>query len=100
VLFDRGIPDCIAYARLMGVDPTPSIRASGEHRYRREVLLLGPWEEIYSTDDERTMSFADTHAFHEAIVEAYERAGYELVEVPRDTVDRRAALVRERIAPR
>lgn len=94
-LFDRGVPDCIAYAVLMEIDPTPSLLASEVYRYHPEILILEPWEEIYSVDDERTMSFADTLPFQEALLEAYERAGYVLVDVPRDSVVNRAAFVRE-----
>ena len=97
VMFDRGIPDCIAYAVLMGTDPAPSIDASETYRYRDEVLVLEPWEEIYSVDDERTMSFADTIPFHRAIVDAYDRAGYAIVAVPRGSVEDRAAFVRGRV---
>lgn len=100
VVFDRGIPDCIAYAVQLGVDPAPSLRASEVHRYRREVFLLEPWEAIYSTDDERKMSFADTHGFHAALVDAYVGAGYDLVVVPRGPVEDRANFVRSSIPPR
>jgi predicted ATPase len=95
VIFDRGVPDCVAYATLMGVDPTPSILASEVYRYHGEVLVLEPWEEIYTVDDERTMSFADTLPFQSALTDAYERAGYVLVGVPRGSVADRAAFVRD-----
>lgn len=68
--------------------------------HHREALVLEPWEGIDVVDDERTMSFADTLAFHEALVDAYERAGYVLVEVPRRSEDNRAAFVRSFIARR
>ena len=100
VLFDRGVPDCVAYAALMGIDPSPSIRAAERYRYHDEVFMLAPWAEIYTTDDERTMSFADTIPFHEALADAYERTGYVLVEVPRGSVEQRSAFVRDRIARR
>ncbi len=100
VVFDRGIPDCIAYAVLFGIDLAPSLRAAEEYRYHHEVLVLAPWEEIYTTDDERTMPFADTIAFHEALVDAYSRTGYTLVEVPRATVAERAAFVRDILGAR
>jgi predicted ATPase len=100
VVFDRGIPDCIAYADMLGVDPTPSLLSSQRNRYNNQVLLLEPWEEIYVVDDERTMSFADTVPFHTALTDAYKRAGYSLVPVPRDSVDQRAAFVRDFIANR
>ena len=94
-LFDRGIPDCIAYAIHLGVDPSPSVLASDRYRYHEEVLILEPWEEIYAKDDERTMSFADTVAFHEGLVDAFDRSGYQLVSVPRGSVTARAAFVSE-----
>ena len=96
-LFDRGIPDCIAYAIHLGVDPGPSVQASDRHRYHDEVLMLEPWEEIYSTDDERTMSFSDTVAFHAALEDAFDRSGYRTVTVPRARATDRAAFVSERI---
>lgn len=92
-LFDRGVPDCVAYAVVLDVDPEPSLRAARTHRYHEEVLVLEPWEEIYSTDDERTMSFADTVVFHEALVDAYARTGYRLVAVPKGPVADRAGFV-------
>jgi predicted ATPase len=95
VIFDRGVPDCVAYATLMGIDPMPSILASEVYRYHSEVLVLEPWEEIYSVDDERTMSFADTLPFQSALTDAYERAGYVLVAVPRGAAENRAAFVRD-----
>ena len=60
-LFDRGVPDCIAYAQLLGVDPAPSPAAAATYRYHDHVCLLEPWEEIYTTD-ERTMTYGDSRA--------------------------------------
>ena len=99
-VFDRGVPDCIAYATSMGVDPSPCILASERYRYHGEVLILEPWEEIYAVDEERRMSFADTIGFHEALVHAYDQAGYVLVDVPRDSVENRAAFVHDFITRR
>jgi len=97
VFFDRGIPDCVAYAVHLGVDPKPSVTACREHRYEREVLIVAPWEQVYAVDEERTMSFGDTIGFHDAIVRAYEGAGYELIEVPRGSIEDRAAFVQTSI---
>ena len=93
VIFDRGIPDCVAYAVHLGVDPVLSLIACQRHRYEAEVLIAAPWEHIYGVDEERTMSFEDTIGFHDAIVRAYEGAGYELTEVPRGSIEDRAAFV-------
>jgi predicted ATPase len=95
-LFDRGIPDCIAYAIHLGVDPHPSVHASDGYRYHDEVLIVEPWEEIYATDDERTMPFADTVAFHAVLEDVFDRSGYRRVTVPRGAPTDRAAFVSER----
>ena len=89
ILFDRGVPDCVAYARLLGVDPRPSAEAASLYRYRPTVLVMRPWKEIYTTDDERKMTFEATLPFQEYIEEAYAEAGYELVEVPRGSLSER-----------
>jgi predicted ATPase len=99
VIFDRGIPDCVAYAVRADVDPGPSLKAAEEFRYRPRVFLCEPWSEIYVTDEERVMSFDQTVSFHEAIVAAYEGAGYVLVDVPKGSVANRAAFIRDLIEP-
>jgi predicted ATPase len=96
-VFDRGIPDCVVYAALAGTDPTPSLTAVDMYRYHPHVLFLEPWSDIYTTDEERVMSFDDTLPFSEAIRDVYLRSGYTPVDVPRGSVDDRAAFVRKMI---
>lgn len=98
VIFDRGVPDCVAYAVRAGVDPTRSLAAVDRYRYRRHVLFLDPWSDIYVTDEERIMSFDDTLSFSETLRDVYERSGYTLVAVPRGSVDDRVAFVRLKVA--
>jgi predicted ATPase len=100
VIFDRGIPDCVVYAALAETDPTPSLVAVDAFRYQPHVLFLEPWSDIYSTDDERIMSFEDTVSFSESLRGVYEQSGYTLVHVPREPVADRAAFIREFIARR
>jgi predicted ATPase len=95
VLFDRGIPDCVVYAIRAGSDPEPSLVAAKNFRYARRVLFLEPWSDIYTTDEERIMSFEETASFSESLRDVYTRSGYALVEVPRIPIDDRAAFVRE-----
>jgi predicted ATPase len=99
VVFDRGIPDCIAYAAYLGADMRPSIDAADTYRYDAPVLLLTPWEAIYRTDDERTMTFEDVVAFDRALRGAYRTAGYEVVQIPQAPTNDRAAFVLGMIRP-
>jgi predicted ATPase len=93
VLFDRGIPDCVVYAIRAGADPTPALTAADTFRYEPHVLFLEPWSDIYTTDEERIMSFDDTVSFSEALRDVYERSGYVLVDVPRNPIDARVHFV-------
>ena len=98
VLYDRGIPDCVGYAVHLGADPSPCIEAAARYRYHPQVLVLEPWEAIYTTDDERKMTFAQAVEFHEELLDGYRNAGYELITVPRSPIEQRIAFIREFIA--
>jgi predicted ATPase len=91
--FDRAIPDLIAYAQIFGIDPSPAERAAQQHRYNERVFFLPSWPEIYTTDEDRTMTFDDAHAFGELIRAAYIALNYEILEVPRGTPSERAGFV-------
>ena len=98
VVFDRGIPDMVAYARLFELDETPYRNAAQEFRYHRTVFYFPPWEEIYTTDSERKMSFEDAKAFGVVVRSIYETFGYRMLEVPRFSLEERVQFIRQRIA--
>ena len=98
VVFDRGIPDMVAYARLFELDETPYRNAAQEFRYHRTVFYFPPWEEIYTTDSERKMSFEDAKGFGVVVRSIYETFGYQMLEVPRFSVEERVQFIRDRIA--
>jgi predicted ATPase len=98
VVFDRGIPDMVAYARLFELDETPYRNAAQEFRYHRTVFYFPPWEEIYTTDSERKMSFEDAKAFGVVVRSIYETFGYRMLEMPRFSVEERVRFIREQIA--
>jgi predicted ATPase len=98
VLFDRGVPDCIAYAEWLDTDTGAAEAAARRYRYHPEVLLFAPWEEIYTTDAERSMTFAMVEGFHGVQVGVYERLGYGIVEVPRVDIPARARFVEAWVA--
>lgn len=82
VFFDRGIPDCLAYASYGGLETQAFVLAAQQYRYNKKVFLLSPWEEIYTTDLERNMKFSEVLVFHDHIVSFYNQFGYQLVLVP------------------
>ncbi len=88
-VYDRGIPDCAAYAAVFGVDPGAALRAAAKYRYEEPVFLAPPWEDIYTVDDMRRATFDQVVDFHHAIVDAYESLNYDTVELSKSSVANR-----------
>ncbi|WP_233493051.1 AAA family ATPase [Chromobacterium sp. ATCC 53434] len=97
VFLDRGIPDVIGYLELSGLAvPAHMEKAAGVFRYDK-IFLLRPWPEIFAQDSERRQTLAEAERTCEAMERAYARLGYALIEVPRGSLEQRAAFVIDRI---
>jgi len=95
---DRGIPDTLAYARMIGLRETAFIeQASWCFRYARLVFLAPAWEEIYRTDQERRQSFAEAKQTFELMAEVYGECGYEIVELPEVAPTARAQFILDKL---
>lgn len=97
VLFDRGVPDMIAYAALFGLDIAPYRRAAATFRYAPSAFVTPDWPEIYATDDERKMTYEEARAFGVSLREIYSGLGYALIELPRASPEARADFVLARL---
>lgn len=90
VFFDRGIPDVFAYLNFLESDyPEHFISKSKEYLYHK-VFMLPPWQEIYTSDNERYESFEQAIAIHEHLTNAYQEIGYQIITVPFGSVKDRA----------
>jgi predicted ATPase len=89
VFLDRGIPDILAYMHYIG-DSYPAFfdQASKEHSYSK-VFVLPPWEDIYESDEARYENFEQAKLIFDHLHETYKTYGYNLIEVPRGTVEER-----------
>jgi predicted ATPase len=91
---DRGIPDTLSYARLIGLSDQQYIRiACSQYRYAPLVFIAPPWREIYETDNERKQDFAEAVRTYEKITITYQECGYELLELPKLTPPDRAEFI-------
>ena len=89
VFFDRGIPDVHAYMNYIGMDyPQRFIDSSKIHKYDF-IFLMPPWEDIYTTDNERYETFEQSLAIHNHLLRTYNSLGYSVVEVPKGNVEKR-----------
>uniref|UniRef100_Q01N80 NadR/Ttd14 AAA domain-containing protein n=1 Tax=Solibacter usitatus (strain Ellin6076) TaxID=234267 RepID=Q01N80_SOLUE len=95
---DRGIPDTLCYARLIGLSDTRIIEhACARYRYAPLVFLAPPWKEIYATDAERKQDFTEAEQTYLLMIDVYHACGYDAVELPRITPSARAHFVLQQL---
>lgn len=96
VFFDRGIPDTLAYIEMENLIVEESLLAEAKvHRYHKKIFILPPWQEIYETDNERKQTWEEAQATFNHMKSVYERLGYEVVEIPKTTVEQRYQFILE-----
>ncbi|MEM0541128.1 AAA family ATPase [Flavobacterium sp. j3] len=93
VFLDRGIPDILAYMHYIG-DSYPAFfdEASKNHQYSK-IFVLPPWEDIYESDEARYENFEQAKLIFDHLKETYQYYGYEMIEVPRGTVEERIQFI-------
>ncbi len=98
VFFDRGVVDLAGYFRLLGLPlPKHMENAVERFRYNRRVFIAPPWEKIYKQDRERKQEFREAVRTYEALVAAYTESGYQLIDIPLVSVEKRMRFVLQAI---
>jgi len=96
VFFDRGVVDVPGYLRLVGLPVPDHVRKAAElFRYNPRVFVAPPWREIFRSDAERKQDWDEAVRTYEAVADAYQSNGYELVHLPRVSVSERVRFVVE-----
>jgi len=99
VFFDRSFFEAIAYGSLIGhAAPQAMLQAAQARRFEARVFVCPPWKEIFTTDAERRHDFEFAARDYQANLAAYRAAGYELVEIPRVSVQQRVAFITGQLA--
>ena len=94
MFFDRGIPDSITYAEIIGSKRSANMEAEARNfRYNPKVFFLQPWNQIYETDEERKQSWEEAVISAELNAATYRRLGYSIIEIHNGTVAERADFV-------
>ncbi|MCX6223605.1 MAG: AAA family ATPase, partial [Bacteroidia bacterium] len=92
--YDRGIPDSIAYIKFQNKKvPRILSEAIETYRYNQVVFVTPPWEEIFFNDSVRWETFHQAGMLYELATEAYQEAGYSLVELPQSSLELRLELI-------
>ncbi len=94
VFFDRGVPDTMGYLRLCGLPVPDHIANAARHfRYNRRVFIAPPWPEIFEQDTERMQTLDEAERTFQAVRKVYAELGYELLELPRASVETRLRMI-------
>lgn len=100
VFFDRSLIDNIAGYQRVGL-PIPSRYAKflSRYRYADRVFMTPPWRELFAGDAERRHSFdAAVAEFEYLSKKGYPENGYEVVMIPKGTVQARADFLEKQLA--
>ena len=99
VFFERGVLDS-----LWGLDHIIPLNESelsmwlSKYKYFSKVFVLPPWKAIYENDAEREHTFEHAESVDRIVQEWYRRCGYQILEVPRVSVDERCTFVVQALA--
>lgn len=97
VFLDRGLPDVLAYMDYANSEyPKHFTEACETHSYDK-VFILAPWQEIFVSDSERYENFDQAVDIHHALLDTYNRFGYELIDVPFESVSSRADFILDQL---
>lgn len=91
---DRGLPDQAAFSRYKRKEISLQLKeAITANYYAKKVFLTPPWRYIYRNDTIRTETFEEAEKIHHFIVEAYLDGGYELINLPFVSPDKRIEFI-------
>jgi predicted ATPase len=99
VFFDRSVLD--ALCSLDHITPLSEGELSSwlaTYQYYPKVFVLPPWQAIYVNDAERDHTFEHAEWVNSITQEWYRRCRYQLIELPKVSVEERCAYVLETLA--
>ncbi|TYB74360.1 AAA family ATPase [Bizionia myxarmorum] len=90
VFLDRGIPDVLAYMDFIGDSIPGNFEESCKNHFYDLAFILKPWQDIFISDSERYENFNQAVEIHDNLLKTYEKYGYNLLDVPFDTIENRS----------
>ena len=95
VFLDRGIPDVLAYMDYIGDKYPQHFNDASKINSYDYVFVLAPWQEIFTSDSERYENFEQAIEIHHHLLKTYMRFGYQLIDVPFETIEKRTDFILE-----
>ena len=92
--FDRGIPDVFAYMQYDKIDiPQQFLELGNSLRYHTKIFLTPAWKSIFENDNERVEDFHKAEQLQHYIHNTYNNLGYEVILVPKATIEKRIKFI-------
>lgn len=98
VFFDRGLLDAASGLEAMTGERVLQ-NFAGKWPFYETVFLTPPWPEIYRQDAERQHGLAEAIEEYERLKRDYPALGYNVIELPKVSVENRADFLLGRLAP-
>lgn len=98
VFIDRGLPDVLAYMHYIGDSYPRSFTEVCENNKYTKIFVLPPWKEIYVSDKERYENYEQAELIHQHLIDTYEGFGYNLIHLPKDTVENRLHFILKKLS--
>lgn len=93
-LFDRGLPDTIAFLLYEGLEVSPRVYdLSFRYLYNKMVFWLPEWEEIFRNTPARPQTFEESAEVGRCLRNVYVDLGYDVIEVPKGPIEKRCTFV-------
>jgi predicted ATPase len=94
VFFDRSFMDSAFLLSEANSNAYNKIRDTHKsNRYNHTVFITPPWRKIYRNDTERDQSFEEAIRVYQRLEKWYLEHGYDIVILPKDTVENRATFI-------
>ncbi len=90
IVFDRAVPDSIAYFELAGLDTAETIAKSPRNRYRK-VFLLNPLP--YVADHARIEDQQTAARLDQSLGQSYRKLGYDVIRIDAMPVEDRLVII-------
>lgn len=94
VFLDRAIPDIFGYLKQQNLT-IPASYIEECQGYHSQVFFCRPEVSVYVQDDVRPYPFDGALEIHQALIEAYQGVGFEVVDVPWGNVAERVSFVEQ-----
>lgn len=99
VFFERGVVDALGMLQALSPWPANDLQAMlRTYPYHRQVFIFPPWEAIYANDAQRDQTYPEAVRIGGLTADWYRHCGYEVIDVPRTTIEARCAFVLQVLA--